>query len=261
MARLIRLSTFGLLLAAPLTAQSSNDESRLVVGVMGGWIGGNELWSVTQPVFAIGGRTNDFILVRDLRGNITFTGQLTYFPRASLGWTGEVTYIGLGTRDGCRIENDTGDQFNRDACQAIDGRDRAASAVSAMAGVVLRPASRGDIQPYLRGNVGLALVPRSTTAMVAFFGENDAVALPIYVEDNSRAAKPIVALSAGFATAPRAGYQLRIEFRGTAVQLERVTGPAPQGVLEPPRAARWSVLPSILVGLDVVLEKRRGRRY
>jgi hypothetical protein len=253
---------FALLIAAPaVSAQASNDESRLVVGILGGWIGGSELWSTTQPVFANGNRTDQFRLVRDMRANITMAGQLTYFPRPGFGVTGEITYIGLGSRDGCRLVVDNGDTFNRAACAAIDGRNRAASAVTASAGVLLRASTRGDVQPYLRANAGIALVPRSTTTMVAFFGEDDALALVIYEEDESRAAKPLGAVSFGLATAPRAGYQLRMEARLTAVQLQVVTGPAPSGSPTPPRASQWSFLPSVSVGLDVVLEKRRGRRY
>jgi hypothetical protein len=127
--------------------------------------------------------------------------------------------------------------------------------------VVLRPQSRGDVQPYLRANVGLAIAPRSTTAMTAFFGADDEFALVIYEEDDSQATKPMGALSVGFATAPRAGYQLRLEARFTAVQLDVVTGPAPGGSLTPPRGSKWVFLPSIMAGLDIVLEKRRGRRY
>ena len=47
----------------------------------------------------------------------------------------------------------------------------------------------------------------------------------------------------------------------TAVQLEVVTSAAPEGSLTPYRGSKWTILPSIAVGLDIVLEKRRGRRY
>lgn len=253
---------FALLIAAPAaSAQTTNDESRLVVGIIGGWIGGSELWTTTQPVFATGNRTDQFRLVRDMRANITMTGQFAYFPRPGLAWTGEISYIGLGTRDGCRLTVDNNDTFNQQACAAIDGKDRAASAVTASAGILLRATSRGDVQPYLRANAGIALVPRSTTAMTAFFGEDDALALVLYGEDESRAAKPLGSLSFGLATAPRAGYQLRMEMRATAVQLAVVTGPAASGSPDPQRGSKWTILPSISVGLDIVLEKRRGRRY
>ena len=262
MSRALIALPIALMVAAPAaSAQASNDESRLVVGILGGWIGGSELWSTTQPVFAIGNRTDQFLLVRDMRANITMLGQMTYFPSPGFGWTGEISYIGLGTRDGCRLQVDNGDEFNQAACAAIDTRDRAASAVTASAGIVLRASSRGDLQPYLRANVGVALVPRSTTTMTAFFGEDDEFALVIYEEDDSRAAKPLGALSFGLATSPRAGYQLRLEARATAVQLQVVTGPAPSGSLTPERGSKWTILPSVAVGLDIVLEKRRGRRY
>lgn len=262
MSRALISLPIALLIAAPAaSAQATNDESRLTVGIMGGWIGGNQLWSTVQPVFAIGNNTDEFTLVRDLRANITMAGQLTYFPSPGFGWTGEISYVGLGTRDGCKLTVDNNDPFNQAACAAIHGRDRAASAVTASAGVLLRTTPRGDLQPYMRANIGIALVPRSTTAMVAFFGPDDESALVIYEEDEARAAKPLGSLSLGMSTAPRAGYQIRFEARATAVQLEVVTGPAPSGTLNPPRGSKWTILPSLSLGLDIVLEKRRGRRY
>lgn len=246
---------------ATLAAQATNDESRLTVGVIGGWIGGGALWSVTQPMFAVGNLVDQFALERKLRSNITISGQLSYFPRPNFGWTGEVSFIGIGSTDSCVLEVDNNDPFNQAACQAINGRDRAASGVSLSGGVVLRPVSRGDIQPYVRANVGLALVPRSTTAMTAFFGEDDQFALLLYDEDESRAAKPLGALSLGIATAGNSGYQFRVEARATAIQLEVVDGPAPDASRDPVVGSKWVILPSISVGMDIVLEKRRGRRY
>lgn len=252
----------GLLVAAPLGAQATNDEARLVVGIGGGYIGGHSLWTVRdQPIPTSGNAIDRMTLVRDVRGNITFTGQLTYFPKPNLGWTGEVTYLGLGTSDGCVLTVDNGDQFNRDACAAINGRDRAASAVAAMGGGVYRFLPRGDVQPYLRATAGFALVPRSTTAMTAFFGQDDRTGVVIYLEDDGKAIKPMGALSAGFATAPSSGYQFRFEARATAVQLATVTGPSELGSALPPTGSKWVVLPSFMVAFDVVLEKRRGRRY
>ena len=243
----------GLLLAAPLGAQATNDEARLVVGIGAGYIGGSSLWSVSnQPLLTAAGHVDRLTLVRDVRSGITATGQLTYFPRPNFGWTGELTYLGLGTTDGCLITVDNNDPVNREACASLSGRDRAASAVAAMAGGVYRFSSRGDVQPYLRGTAGFALVPRSTTAMTAFSGQDNRNGLIIYLQDDSKAIKPVGALSAGFATAPSSGYQLRVEARATAVQLVTVTGPS---------AAKWVLLPSFVVAFDVVLEKRRGRRY
>ncbi len=255
------LTVVATLAGGPLAGQATNDEARLTIGVLGGWIGGGHLWSTTQPIFAVGNREDQFALDRELRSNITVSGQVTYFPRPTLGWTGEVSFLGIGTTDHCTMAVDNGDPFNQAACRAISGRDRAASGVALAGGVVLRPMSRADVQPYLRANVGLALVPRSTTAMTVFFGEDDQLAMLLYEEDGSRAAKPLGALSLGLATSPNDGYQFRIEARATAVQLQVVDGPAPQAGSQPLIGSKWTILPSISVGMDIVLEKRRGRRY
>ena len=266
MLRSLAFTIISLAVAAPaISAQATTDQSRLVVGVMGGWIGGKDLWSVaSQPVFAIGNQFDEFAIDRRLRSNVTFSGQATFFPSDNLGWTAEVTYLGLGTADRCEMVTSSGDFINEAACAAIDGMERSASAVALMGGVVLRPWSRGLIQPYFRAVVGMALVPRSTTAVTATFGQFGESALPLYEEDGSRAAKPTGALSLGFATEPGSGYQFRVEGRLSATQLRVVTGPTATNAgasLVPPSKSEWVVMPSIMVGIDIVLEKRRGRRY
>lgn len=258
------LGLSALLGAVPLGAQALGDESRLVVGIHAGYIGGADLWSVpSQPLYGTEDFTDQFRLDRAMRSNIAVNGQLHYYPSPNLGWTGELGYIGLGTRDRCTLLTG-GVGFNRLACASLDQKDRAASAVSASAGVIYRMNSRGDVQPYIRASLGLALVPRSTTSVTAFFtdpGTLEDVAVPIYAEDGSRNAKPIVAAGFGLATSPRRGYQFRFEARIQGVQLGVVDGASPINSLNPPISTRWLWLPTLTVGLDVVLEKRRGRRY
>lgn len=262
--RLRTRSLPALLMALPLltiTGQRTNDESRLVVGLTGGYIGGTDLWTVEQPIAANTAQPDRFRLARGLRGNITVGGHLTYFPRPSWGVTGEVVYLGLGTRDNCVLAAPSNDGFNRLACASLENKERAASAVAVMGGGVWRPVPRGDIQLYVKAQGGLALVPRSTTTVTAFFGFEDEFALPIYVEDGSKDVTPIGVAALGFATAPNRGYQFSIEFRATAAQLQVVDGPAPVSVLTPPVSSKWTILPTITAGFEIVLEKRRGRRY
>lgn len=250
-----------LLAAAPLGAQATHDEARMTVGVAGGWISGAGLWSVRQPVFANNSQIDLFSIARDVRPSLLLSAQLTYFPKPKFGWTGELTYLGLGTTDGCAILDDHGDVFNRLACGALAGHKRAASGVAALGGIIYRLSSRGDLQPYLRAQAGIGLVPRSTTAVTAFFGQDNDTALPIYLEEGGKEVKPVGALSLGLATAVRNGYQFRLEARGTAIQLATVTGPTAAGSLTPETGSKWLFLPSITVAWDIVLEKRRGRRY
>jgi hypothetical protein len=44
------------------------------------------------------------------------------------------------------------------------------------------------------------------------------------------------------------------------VGIQKVTGPAPRGTV-PPHETSYRHIFSLNVGLDVILEKRRGRRY
>ncbi len=253
-----------LLLAAPvaLAAQATRDQTRLVIGIAGGWIGGKELWAVpNQPISAIGQQTEVFDLGRRLRSNVTMSATGTYFPGAHIGYSGDVSYLGLGTVDRCRITVSTGDFINEQACRALDGNQRSASAVAAMGGLTFRPLSRAAIQPYARVMAGVAIVPRGTVQMTANFGIEDDAILPIYVEENRKDIKPAAGLVLGLATANSNGYQFRVEARGTWVRLPVVTGATARENLAPPTAVRSTFLPSIVVGMDIVLEKRRGRRY
>lgn len=247
--------------ARPLAGQRTHDESRLVVGVSGGWIGGHHLWSVEQPVTAAAPRNDLFDLDRSLRSDITLAGQVTYFPGPTLGITGEASYLGLGTHDQCSLIDPTGDFVNEEACRSINGEDRSASAVALTGGGVWRPFSRALFQPYLKGLAGLSLVPRSTVEMVAVWGALSEGVLPIYTGNATHQVRPTGTLGFGIATAPRAGYQIRLEGRYTWVSLPVVTGPNPMENMPAQWESQYIALPSITLGLDVVLEKRRGRRY
>lgn len=255
------IALVGFAAVRPLHAQRTHDESRLVIGVARGWIGGIDLWDVMQPVTAPGSRPDIFDLHRSLRSNITLSGQGTFFPSPHFGITGEAAYLGAGTRDRCTLVNPTGDFVNEEACRAINGNDRSASGVALMGGVVLRPFSRSTFQPYVRALAGLSLVPRSTVDLSATFGALSEIALPIYTGDKSHEVRPTGALGFGIATAPRSGYQLRLEARYTWVDLLVVTAPNAMENLPATSRSKYIALPSITLGFDVVLEKHRGRRY
>jgi hypothetical protein len=245
-----------------LSAQRTNDEARLAVGLNAGYIGGSTLWHTDQPVLTNTTTPDVLQLDRRLRGNITVSGHLTYFPKPTVGVTGEVGYIGLGTVDNCAIATPPGDDFNRFACASLVDKSRAASAVSVLGGGIWRPVPRGTVQFYVKALAGLSLVPRSTTTVTAFFTRDfEDFALPVYAEDGSKTVTPTGALAIGFATAPNNGYQFSIELRATEVQLQVVDGPSAAGNIRPPIRSQWKTLPTLTAGFDIVLEKRRGRRY
>jgi hypothetical protein len=77
--------------------------------------------------------------------------------------------------------------------------------------------------------------------------------------------EPSLALGLGFTAAVAKGYQIRWEVRDNIVGIQRVTGTLPQSGLVsptvPPHGRVFKHLFSMTLGFDVVLERRRGRRY
>lgn len=264
-----RTVTLALLLSPPLMplAAQTRAESRLVVGIAMGAIGSADLWSVpNQPITTAGRPTPDvFALKRRLRNNFTASGHVTYFHTPHLGFTGEFGYTGLGTEDSCQQVQSSGAVDIGLICNIIDGgfdgagnfASRPASsakAVNLLGGVTFRAASRAIIQPYARALAGFTLLPRNTvglTSSVSLLGET---VVPVYLSDGSSNLRPTGALAIGIATYPSGGSQFRLELRGTWVSLSSVDGPSTQQGLVPPHSSRFVLVPSLVVGFDIVLK-------
>ena len=67
------------------------------------------------------------------------------------------------------------------------------------------------------------------------------------------------------ASAPRVvlsrGYHLRWEVRDNIVGVEEVTGAVTTVGTVPPHETNFEHVWSVLIGLDVILERQKGRRY
>jgi hypothetical protein len=85
--------------------------------------------------------------------------------------------------------------------------------------------------------------------------------LEIYHDDKTREIRPTWTLGAGFSTAPSSGYQIRFEVRETWMTQTVVTGATSGQGFVPPTKTVLKAFPSAMIGFDVVLAKRRGRRY
>jgi hypothetical protein len=256
------LGTLALLLGAVPAVGQIHDEARLTVGMALGYIKGAELWRVShQPITEFDLEQDIFDLHRTITSNLTLSAQASYFPSSHLGYTGEFTYIGLGTEDNCQHVGGAGGDPGTAACAALSGVTRPGSSVSLMGGVIWRPISRTAYQPFVRGLLGAAVVPRSTLQLSSTFGVLQDSRLDIYTQENSHMVRPSGTLGVGIATAPSAGYQLSIELRESWVVIPVVTGPTVEAGLDPPSANRLKAFPGFMVGLNIVLERRRGRRY
>jgi opacity protein-like surface antigen len=254
------------LLFAPCTtiAAQTNDEARLTIGISAGWIAAAQLWDVPRQIVKLNGDSDSFHLQRELRSDITISGHGTFFPGPHLGFTGEFTYLGLGTTDACSIVQDSNDPDLTAVCNAINGEQRPASVTTVQGGIVLRPFSRSFIQLYGKILGGLAFTPSSTISMTSIYGQigDTLLSVKIYNDDHTREIRPTWTLGAGLATAPSSGYQLRIEVRETWLPETIVTAGDPRGQsFVPPYKTVIKGFPSVMVGFDVVMEKRRGRRY
>jgi hypothetical protein len=67
-------------------------------------------------------------------------------------------------------------------------------------------------------------------------------------------------LGIGTTVAAGRAYQIRWEVRDNIVGIQRITGPTGPGQV-PPNETAYKHIFSINVGLDVILERRPGRRY
>jgi hypothetical protein len=251
---------------AAIHAQT-HDESRLVIGISAGWIGSAPLWDVpNQPVYSSvePGNPSIYHLTSTVQSNLTVSGSATYFGGGGhVGLTGEFTYLGLGTTDGCVLTHDDGDAFLEAACTYLQGHESSSSTTAVQGGLLLRPFTRTGVQPYVKGMVGVTFTPESpiTTVATTGFLADTAYNLTVYTDDSWKEIHPTWTAGFGVSTAPGAGYQIHAEIRETWAYLSEITGPSAGQGYVPPHRTVIKGFPSILIGFDVVLEQRRGRRY
>jgi hypothetical protein len=116
----------------------------------------------------------------------------------------------------------------------------------------------------VRVNIGIVTTPHSSVAVIGnYFTQLGPLPVPFINDPSPRSSGPMFGLAAGF-TQPlgkNGGYAFRLELRDAISSFERVTGPAdPVTLLAPTEIKSYHHL-SLTLGLDIVLEKARGRRY
>jgi hypothetical protein len=258
---------FLLLPMMPLIGQTI-DESRLSIGVSVGKIWSGYSWDVpyqlVQSSALIKPPSNPFLpdsfhLGRDIRSSAAISAHVMYFPRAHVGVTGEFSYLGLGANASCSVVADNGDPDLVAACNGINHNPKSAAVATIQGGIVLRPLAQSVLQPYVAGLAGVALTPTSTVALTTSYGGGNS--LTIYTDDSWHGVRPTGALAAGFAAGAGPAYLLRFELRETWMSLPAVTGSTTTQGLRPPTKSVITGFPSATLALDIVLGKRRGKRY
>lgn len=250
--------------ASPAAAQRTGDRARLVFTVSGAYIQGRGLWTVpNQPV----GQTIDdttsftdnYVISRSIKRTFGAGFSGMYFPGEHVGFTADAFLLGLGYDDACRLTQPVESSLNQQICDDIDQQEKSAAAATMSVGAVFRAFSREMISPFARVSAGLLFSNQSSVLTQGVTNRN--VLFTIYEDSKRTRVSPSFALGIGATTAISRGYHLRWEVRDNIVGIERVTGPIAVRGFEPPHERVYKHLFSVLIGIDVLLERNRGRRY
>ena len=247
---------------SPLAAQRTADRPILIFTISGAYLDDVGLWSVAdQPVIdpATGTRTDHFAITRNVKRTIGAGFSGTYYKGAHLGITGEAFLLGLGYDDTCRLVAPAQASLNVDRCNSIDERDRSAAAVALTTGLIYRVTADEFISPFARVTAGMLVNNQSPLRL--FGRDSNGDELLIYDDENTGTRlRPALVLGIGATVAAGRAYQIRWEVRDNVVGIQRITSAVVQGQ-EPPNETVYKHIFSINIGLDVILERRPGRRY
>ncbi|HTR22223.1 MAG TPA: hypothetical protein VMH88_15335 [Gemmatimonadales bacterium] len=258
-----------------LTAQGTGSQPNLILSLFAGVAAGHSLWSVGQQPLCVYGpevggvftcsSINDTLqLSRTVTSSIVAGASATYFPSSHIGYQLELYYLGQSYDDTCSASQfDTTDvnQVNAQVCNSVTSSAPSSGAIGFFGGVVYRAAPTATISPYIRGGLGLISYSGGTIAMAGDFAENSQIfTRSIYFDENPKTTSFSAQFGVGITMRTSPGYQFRLELRDAIADLAYVTGPAPASGV-PPTATKWFHNVLLTIGLDVVLEQKRGRRY
>ncbi|MBA3416553.1 MAG: hypothetical protein H0U10_15135 [Chloroflexia bacterium] len=244
---------------ATAAAQATGDRAQLVFTISGAYIDGKGLWAVPSQSLQEGGFTTDLALSRSIQNTLGASLAATYYPANNFGLSAEAFLIGLGYDDTCRVTSADNSARIVEVCENLDQQDKSAAAAAFNVGGIFRVASREFISPFARATVGLAVTNQSSL-LTEGVASNGAL-LAIYTDDAGTRVRPSFGLGLGATMVLSRGYHLRWEVRDNIVGLDRITGPTSGLSQNPPHETAYKHLFSVLIGLDVILERQRGRRY
>jgi len=273
----MRLKPFALLLLLPLlllgrpgalTAQATADKARLIFTIgLGQTTGGGNIWAFDkQPLYPNGAGEEDTVAIsRSFKRNLNLLFSGTYFPGDHFGFSVEAQLLGLASQDRCEVavDNSTAlDRTIRSLCREIDGTSRSGGAVALSVGGIYRAFSQQAIHPYVRANAGLILTEQSFVRTQATL--SDASTYQIFTDNHPESIRGYYALGGGVVAVVGRGLQLRFEVRDNFVRIPTVAAPTPApgyGLIQAQTKMINKQLITFNIGFDIVLERKRGRRY
>lgn len=264
------LAVFAALLAPGSTAaQATRDQARLVFTIFGAYNGGSDLWNVgIQPVRFPGFdpiEVDSLAVGRRISPGLGLGVSATYYPSPVFGYSGEVALLGVGYEDECTIISSTPPPGTNDnpetVCNGIDGSSRGASLVMLSVGVVARAMSQQVVSPYLRAGIGVAVGSQSSLRMFGPTAGTQGEIFLVYEDDSNTRVTPAFIVGGGLTAQIGPGVQLRAEARDNIVGFATVTGATTTDGLVPPSETQYKSVWTVSLGVDIVLERKRGRRY
>lgn len=263
------------LLAFPAQAAraQSGDEPNLIFSITGGYTGGGRLWKLDrQAVQTPSGQFDTLALERRLRPGFSAVLGATMFQSRHLGVGLEVALFALGSESRCAPRDSfrtDPQRLNEQTCASIQGKHIPTSMVAFQGGLTYQFGDRLGAQPYLRAGGGLAILGNSfvqtTAEVVSNNPANCQTGCSRLVLDAPQRKEFVwtATLAAGVALPMGPGYRFRAEVRDGITALPVVTGPANplSTTLFAETATSVHHVLSLTFGIDVLLERRRTRRY
>ena len=264
-------------LVAPTVAQTGS-ENNLVLTIFAGTGTGHSLWGVgKQPlcVFDAGNQcTSQYDtlgLSRTVNSTLVLGAAATYFLSPHVGVHIEMSYLGLPVESSCTAlllnpdptgPGGTEQRRNGQICDDIQSQASQSGAIAIFAGVTMRASARRAFSPYLRGSFGVVNQPHSSIEVVGVFvsGSGTIFERQVVADPSPRRNTVMLGAAAGFTRPVSAGYQFRLEVRDVLTSMDRLVGPV-NALGVGPIASRSYHHFALTLGFDVILERKRGRRY
>ncbi|HXF94666.1 MAG TPA: hypothetical protein VNI61_01060 [Gemmatimonadales bacterium] len=253
--------------ATPPAAPAAPAAPTLTLTIFGGAITGHDLWTVErQPVCILSGATcsaeDDTVrLARQLSPSLVLGLSAAYFPGPALGFQGEIVYLGLPIDDTCGAAAFR-DQRNADLCADVTAAAGGGSAIAFFLGATVRPSPFSALSPYARLGAGVVAYSSSTIEVVGTYLDGGRVRTRELIADaGGGRARPGFLAAVGITSALGPGYRFRLELRDVYGGFDTVTGPANRQGLDAATGSAYHHHIGLVLGLDIVLEHKRGRRY
>ena len=260
--------------AAPLYGQTRG-EPNLILTIYGGASSGHALWDIPRQTLLYhnsSSNTPDTVaLSRRINSSISAGVIATLFQSAHFGTSLEIAFRTLSFDDSCRPvapfqvqgRADTLMHQNEVLCNNINASANSGSVLSFVLGGTLRVPTRGSLSPYFRGAVAVSNTTISTVA-VAEVQPADTTGFPVaravIVDESPRRYSLGLQVGAGLTTALGPGYRFRLEVRDEMISFER-NDTAVNAIGIGDRSSKFFHHVGLVIGLDVILEQKRVRRY